>query len=305
MPRARCSVRSGGRTRWPGVAVAVVVPVLTALPASAQIQPGRLYQAGEVISEPSVGLSLTLPQGWRGALAPDGSMFMLEPVVGTGVMFVIADELTDEAARTEMSKPLDLRNGIVLTPADEIREISSGHLSRPFTVQGAPMDMEGTVEVRLTSGGLGVAFILLSPPAQADPQLEAMRTFALSLGVTEPTAQPAAGGNDEWEPYMRGRYLARYYTTSGYTESTELWLCSDGSFRFNDQSGGFGPGASGAYQGLGGGRWSATGAGATGTLILDWSNGERSTWALEFDYQKNELYIDGSRWLRGKNERCS
>ena len=173
--------------------LALAVGALFGLPSStsAQIQPGRVYQAGEIISEPSAGLSLTIPGGWRGALAPDGSMFMLEPVVGTGVMFVIADQIGEPEARAEMSKPLDLRNGIILTPAGEIREISSGHLSRPFVVQGAPMDMQGTVEVRLTSNGLGVAFILLSPPAQADPQLDAMRTFALSLGVTEP-AQPAA-----------------------------------------------------------------------------------------------------------------
>ena len=291
-------------SRWVAGAVATAALLGPLSSASAQIQQGRVYQAGEVISEPSVGLSLTIPFGWRGALAPDGSMFMLEPTAGTGVMFVVADELDEAQARAEMDKPLDLRNGIVLTPVGEIREISTGHLSRPVLVQGAPMEMEGSVEVRLTSGGLGVAFIVLSPPAQAPAHIDAMRTFALSLGVTEPTTQPATTGNDEWQPYLSGRYLARYYTTSGYTESTELWLCSDGSFHFNDQSGGFGGGASGAYQGLGGGRWSATGAAATGTLILDWSNGERSTWTLEYDYRKNELHIEGSRWLRGNNERC-
>jgi hypothetical protein len=167
------------------------------------------------------------------------------------------------------------------------------------------MEMEGAVEVRLTSGGLGVAFIVLSPPAQAPAHIDAMRTFALSLGVTEPTTQPATTGNDEWQPYLSGRYLARYYTTSGYTESTELWLCSDGSFYFNDQAGGFGGGASGAYQGRGDGQWSATGAGATGTLTLRWASGEESRWALEYNYDADELYLNGSRWLRGNNERCS
>ena len=275
-------------------------------PLSAQIQPGRLYGPGEVISEPSVGLSLTIPTGWRGALAPDGSMFMLEPLAGTGVIFVVADELSEEEARAEMDRPLDLRNGIVLTPIGEIREISAGHLSRPVLVQGAPTEMVGTVDVRLTGDGLGVAFILLSPTAQAVPQAEAMRTFALSLGMGEPAVRTSTdAADDAWEPYLRGRYLARYHTTSGYTESTELWLCSDGSFHFDDQAGGFGGGASGAFQGVGGGRWSATGAGASGTLTLEWSNGERSSWALEYDYGKNELYIEGSRWLRGSNERCS
>ncbi|MDE3004389.1 MAG: hypothetical protein OXU39_02960 [Gemmatimonadota bacterium] len=84
-----------------------------------------------------------------------------------------------------------------------------------------------------------------------------------------------------------------------------LWLCSDGSFFLNHQAGGFGSGASGAYQGLGDGRWSATGTGATGTLILHWTRGERTEWALEIDYQRNELYLNLNRWLCGKNECCS
>ena len=273
--------------------------------ASAQIQPGRTYQGGEVISEPSMGLSLTIPSGWRGALAQDGSMFLMEPVAGTGLMVVVADEFDEVTARAEMSNALDLGDGVILQPAGEIREISFGHLSRPVAVTGAPMEMLGTIDVRLTSGGLGVAFIVLSPAGEAESHLDAMRTFALSLGVEEPTAEPEASGGDAWEPYLRGRYLARFYTGSGYTESTELWLCSDSSFFFNDQAGGSGGGASGAYQGLGDGRWSATGTGATGTLILHWTSGERTEWSLEFDYQRNELYVNDNRWLRGNNERCS
>jgi len=126
---------------------------------------------------------------------------------------------------------------------------------------------------------------------------------AFSLGVTEPATQTAAG-NDEWEPFLRGLYLARYYTRTGYTESTELWLCSNGVFYYNSQGGGFGGGASGAAQSTGGGQWSATGAGKTGTLLLQWSNGERSSLALEYDYENNRVFVDGDRMLRGNNERC-
>jgi len=275
-------------------------PTLT----SAQIQPGRIYEGGEIISEPSVGLSLTIPVGWRGALLQDGSMFMLEPTQGTGLMVVVAQEFNEATARAEMSNDVDLGDGVILRPAGTIEEISPGHLSRPMTVQGLPTQMVGTIDVRLTSSGLGVAFIVLSPTADGPTHVDDMRQFALSLGVTEPTAAPAASGGDEWLPYMRGRYIARYYTATGYTERTELWLCSDGSFLFSDEGGGFGGGASGAFQGSGGGRWSATGAGARGTLILDWSNGQRSEWALEFNVQRDELYVNGSRWLRGANERC-
>lgn len=114
----------------------------------------------------------------------------------------------------------------------------------------------------------------------------------------------ATGGNDEWEPYLRGMYLARYFTRTGYTESTEIWLCSDGVFYYDSQGGGFGGGASGAAQSTGGGRWSATGAGSAGTLILTWANGERSSLELSYDYDQDRLYLNGDRMLRGANERC-
>jgi len=272
-------------------------------PVVGQIQPGRVYAGGEQISDPSAGLTLTLPHGWRGALAPDESAFVMESESGGGYLVVMADAGTEAEARTQMAAPLDIGDGVVLRPEGEIRQIASGHLSARYNVSGTPTPFVGTVDVRLTQGGLGVAFVLLSPPDVAEEQREDMRAFALSLGVTEPVVQ-SAGGQDAWEPYLRGAYLARFFTRTGYTESTELWLCSDGTFYLNDQAGGFGGGASGAVQGLGNGRWSATGTGATGTLTLDWSNGERSTWDLEYDYELSRTYVNGGRWLRGENDRC-
>lgn len=272
-------------------------------PLNAQIQQGRIYSGGEEISDPSVGLTLTLPAGWRGSLAADGVTFVLESDAGGGYMVLLGDESTEAQARAQLAGPLDLGDGVVLTPSGEIGQLATGHLTATYDVGGALTEYEGFVDVRLTESGLGLAFILLTPPDVADEHLESMRAFAFSLGVTEPTAQPA--GSDEWEPFLRGVYLVKYFTATGYTESRELWLCTDGSFWFNGQAGGFGGGASGAAQTLGGGRWSATGAGATGTLLLEWSDGDRSSWPLEYDYEQNRVYVNGERMLRGDNERCN
>lgn len=284
--------------------------VATATATGAQIQPGRIYNGGEDISDPESGLKLTLPNGWRGRLAPDGGSFIMESDAGGGYMVVIADLLTEAEARQQMTEPVDLGDGVVLTLDGEVQAVASGHLAANYSVAGPSTPFTGTVEVRLTQSGLGVAFVLLSPPNVAQSHREVLREFAFSLGVGAPAAQaPGAtsaggGGSDAWEPYLRGLYVARYFTGSSYTESTELWLCSDGSFFYNSQGGGFGGGASGAVQGLGQGRWSATGAGATGSLILDWSGGSRTTLDLTYDYEQNRMYVNGDRWLRGNNERC-
>lgn len=274
-----------------------------AAPAVAQIQPGRIYGGGEQIGDPELGLRLTLPAGWRGRLSPDGESFVLESEAGGGYLVVIGDEMTEAEARQQLAAPVELGGGIVLTPTGAVQEIASGHLSSSYSVSGAQSELVGMVDVRLTQAGLGVAFILLSPPAAAEEHLEAMREFAFSLGVVAQTVQ-SAGGDDEWEPFLRGLYLARYYTATGYTESTELWLCSDGTFYYDSQGGGFGGGASGAVQSTGGGRWSAAGAGKTGTLLLQWSDGERSSMPLEYDYERDRVFVNGERMLRGQNERC-
>lgn len=286
--------------RWM-MAMALMV---VAAPTAAQIQPGRVYVGGEQISDPESGLRLTLPSGWRGGLSPDGERLELQSDVGVGYMLVIADEMTEAAARQQLAAPVDLGDGVVLTPTGAVQQVASGHLSADYSVSGAQTELVATADIRLTQTGLGVAFIVLSPPAAAETQREQMRELAFSLGVAEPAVQ-SGGGNDEWEPFLRGLYLARYYTATGYTESTELWLCSNGVFYYDSQGGGFGGGASGAAQSTGGGQWSATGAGRTGTLVLQWSNGERSTMALEYDYENNRVFVNGDRMLRGNNERCS
>jgi len=226
----------------------------------------------------------------------------MESLEGGGMMIVRGDAMDENLARAEMAAPVDLGGGVVLRPAGDIEQIGPGHLTSRFTVSGSPTEMVSHVDVRLTDTGLGVAFVLLSPTAAEAAQLEAMREFALSLGVEAVRVQQTSG--DEWEPYLRGRYLAKYFTRSGYTESTELWLCPNGDFYFNSQVGGFGGGASGAFQELAAGRWSAEGSGQRGQLFLNWSDGTRSQWLLEYDAANDRLFVDGARWLRGQNERC-
>ena len=87
----------------------------------------------------------------------------------------------------------------------------------------------------------------------------------------------------------------RYYTDSGYTDEQHLWLCSDGTFARRGAAGGFGGGASGAFQSDSTGRWQATGAGANGTLTLQYSDGSVARHELYWDYEKNRLHLDGKR----------
>jgi hypothetical protein len=290
----------------------MVAAVSTLLAASAsalvaQVLPGQVYRGGDVVSDPQSGLRLTMPDGWSGQLSRDGEFFVMVPDSGEGTIVVVADELTDAAARRQLGEVIDLGGGVKLRPGGQVHEVATGHYSADFEVEGSDSPRVATVDVRIANSGLGVAFVLLSPPSTADSLRGDMRELAFSLGVIDSKVTPAtatAGGGDAWEPYLRGRYLARYFTRTGYTESTELWLCSDGTFAYRSQGGGFGGGASGAAQASGSGAWSATGAGKSGTLILTWSSGGSTTLELGYDYEQDRMYLNGERVLRGTNERC-
>lgn len=298
-------VPRGGRAPLVALAVSALLLLAAADTVAAQIEPGRVYVAGERITDPASGLTVTLPEGWRGALAPDGNAFAMESTAGDAYVLLVGEETTEADVRSDLADAIELGDGVVLSPVSPVREIGPGHLSADFSVRGTPSELVGRVDVRVMDTGVGLAFILLAPPTSAERHVAAVGELVASLAVEEPAAASASmDGGDEWEPYLRGRYLVRYFTGSSYNESTELWLCSDGTFHFDDRSGGFGPGASGAYQGRGGGTWSATGAGRTGSLVLLWSTGTRSTWSLEYDGQGDRLLLEGERWLRGENELC-
>jgi hypothetical protein len=154
-----------------------------------------------------------------------------------------------------------------------------------------------------------VAFLALAG-AHALAPLEAV-VQALADGATLGAPSTASGGSaaatgsrQSWQEYLRGKYIVRYHTTTGYTDEQHLWLCSDGSFARRGAAGGFGGGASGASQSDGTGRWEASGAGAEGTLVLHYGDGSEARYALWWDYEKNQLFLDGKRWLHDTNERC-
>ena len=145
---------------------------------------------------------------------------------------------------------------------------------------------EGAVQALVASTDLGA-------PAAAPPPTSASGA-----------AGGSTGSDDRWDTYLKGKYIVRYYTATGYTDEQHLWLCSDGTFSRRGAAGGFGGGASGAFQADSTGRWTAAGAGEHGSLTLHYNDGSTAQHQLRWDYQKKELYVDDKRWLHGKNEVC-
>ena len=285
-------------------AALILVP-FTALPArSVEVQPGQLYAAGTRVESGETGVALTIPAGWQGAWPQDSEFFVLEPVAGGATVLVYIESLNQPALLQTLSQPISMDFFTLrptLAPAQKESFWVADYAVAP-PVNGLA---KGHVAAR-TDGSTAVAFIGLS---RADDAKVAPVADDLARTATILTPKPAlpgglaASGAGSWDAYLMGRYIARYYTGSGYTEESHLWLCSDRSFSFSGSSGGFGGGASGASQGGGSGTWKATGMHAgPGHLVLSYSSGQSVTYGLAVESGK--LYLDGTQWLRDGNDRC-
>ena len=293
----------------------LVTPLLVALllttgPAKAEVaRQGKLYPGGTLLEAPDVGVAFTVPEGWQ-ALWPQGSEFLvMQPSDNQVMILAIVQEASEQEIRATMAAAIPLDSNVVLTPTSAV-ERRDGALEARYDVGGGQIPLKAWGGARASEHGVAVAFVLAAPADRLERHLPTARAligspdlFSAPAGAATATEDADQSG-DRWDVYLKGRYLARYYTTTGYTDETHLWLCSDGTFIRSGAAGGFGGGASGAFQGGSSGRWQATGAGANGQLTLRFGDGSVAQHELFYDYDKDQLFVDGKRWLRGDNERC-
>ena len=267
-----------------------------------EVQQGQLYEAGTQVASSEAGVSLTIPAGWKGAWPHGAEMFLLQRDVGTAVMLLYIDVGNAEGLLEKMSQPIPI-DGVTLSPTAPPTQRGEIWVA-DYALSPAANGMEvGHIATRVGSG-VSVAVIGLGAAVDATVA-KSTDQLARAMTLRAPVATPAPTVSEgSWAAYLQGRHIVRFYTQTGYTEETHLWLCSDGSFQRSGQGGGFGGGASGAYQGAGHGTWTAQGAQrGTGRLVLTWATGGTAT--LEVSMVDDKLHVDGVQWLRDANDRCS
>lgn len=286
------------------IACLLAVFALSARPVFAvEITPGQIYEGGTSLTASNVGVTFSVPSGWRAALPAGSEALVMERVTGGAMILVMAEEVSKAEMRQEMGQNVDLGGGAFLQPLAPPSERADGVLTADYQLLGGQVPGQGAAYTRIGPSGVGVVFFAIDTGGDRGARDRALRLVD-GVRFSAPVAATPAGGEGAapWSDYMRGRYLARYYTGSGYHEKTELWLCSDGSFHRSGDAGGFGGGASGAWAGSSAGRWTANGTQpAQGQLKLQTEEGV-ATYTLTL--QDGKLYLDDTQWLRGDNEFC-
>ena len=266
-----------------------------------EIVAGQLYNGGTELTSSALGVTLTIPSGWQGGLPQGAGALVLDAENGEASMLLVFDSYNQTQIESMMAGSIPLDEGMYLQPKAS-PNVQDNTVVNDYLVMGTAVPLAANVAARELREGLSLATIIFASSMTAELKQLALAITA-DITVFEP-ADPAvneqAGG---WQQYMRGRYIARYYTGSGYREKHEMWLCSDGSFATSFNAGGYSmDGFSGAMNDGNSGTWQALGdLNQSGVLVLTYTNGNQSRYELVL---QDNLYLDGQKWLRGENERC-
>jgi hypothetical protein len=290
------------------VVLSIFIMLMNAsLVAAVEIQEGVRYQGGTALSSAEYGVGFTIPPGWEGTL-PSGSQFFVMGHTGyQAYVFAGADEMTLADAQQTMSQPIDMGDGVVFKPNGKVKVVGST-LTASYTVSGGQQPLVGYVKTHIGKFGRGIAFLAASPINSANDVMNAVNGINASLSFNQPkaaeTTKVAAGSakrQGPWVEFITGRKLSHFFTRSGYTEEDYIWLCSGGKFYHSGKSGGFGGGASGAFESNSGGVWSVSGGMNAGTLQLHYNDGSVGTYEVTREGD-SKLFLDGKRYFREYND---
>ena len=202
-----------------------------------------------------------------------------------------------------------------MTPSSEPRSLGTNAVAVDYSGNVGGQPAQARAVAVLSPHGGGATIIYLAEPGQYNAQ-DAALTEAIARGMrfSKPQTSPQA---QTWANRLKGHRLA--YMASGgsssfgagytgWSESKDIYLCSDGAFQSSSSfqgaadTGGGSSGYVGNNPDAQGGRWRITSQGGQSALELRSQDGSTVTFRLEMDGTKTLL--NGKRYFVVENPAC-
>ena len=155
--------------------------------------------------------------------------------------------------------------------------------------------------VSFSSYSGGVLVVALSDAQNAENGFQKGLEISKSLNFSKPTA---TAGNNQLENAFRGKHLLYLYTTSGFSERTDIYLCSSEAFIFKVNSSSLSANGSGAVGGNSDGKWRISSSGNNASLILQFNNGSTRQYSISARQASNEIGLNGKRFFVQNHNQC-
>lgn len=254
--------------------------------------------------EPAWGIAFTTPTGWTSQIA-DGAKYLISPDQKKIIAFLPDTESTSIQDLKEGAKEGIIEGSTRLMPLGATTNFGNDGVSVPLSGTFNGKQAKGYAIARLSPYKSNAIVVGVSETADYNTSFEnEVKSFAKTIQFFAPQRATDDNGNiADWGIYMKGRKLARVKSDTGFYLEIYIYLCSDGSFKYTDNSGGFGGGGSITSSMANSGRWQAYGSGNSGTLVLNFNDGGKKTYNTKLE--SDGLYLNGSRFYRDSNDYCN
>lgn len=270
--------------------LAVFVPA-TASAQARQIQPNTQYAGGSQVAFSQVGVTLRIPRGFTGVLAPNGAAFVMVSNDQRALVLATAEPGSSFAdVKQSMSEPIPLQ-GAVLTPSGAPK--ARGRVLRQSYTAGDKIGVAAATVRR----GMGVGFIALGEKSDRTRLDGAVASLMQGLKVSKPKTPKSDGGR--WAQKLTGYALEYLKTGNGLSTRHTIHLCPNGSFSESGGDSYLSGGFSAVGSHGGGGRWAIRGA----TLTLTYPNGQTKTYQLTSP-DGSKTFLNGYRYFVANPARC-
>jgi hypothetical protein len=259
-----------------------------------RLQSGKVYNPGEEIQAPRVGLTAVIPEGWAGYLPTDTEMLLLANIQnpeGSIYAFAFEETMDDIKARLDMNVKFEVENGIRLDRKGE--PFMRGEvLALEMIVKNSSNNSLGYAEAKCSDYGWCVMYLMITPEYIYEESKAGLMTFMDNSRLGEPT-MGSLYANFDWSDKLKNKYLATYLSNPYVKKNNQLWLCADGTFKSKIQQKGFGD-LPKQYKGKSSGTWSCKSIGPEAELTLNFKKADLVTVNLEL--KDDKLYVQGNRF---------
>ena len=270
-------------------------------------------QTGEVSYE-QLGVSFSIPEGWVGQ--ETGDVFVLGSTETPGLIILIPhdqsyslDDLHNEALQG-----LNLGGGTTLQPVDKVRKNDKDLVMGAFQGSIEYSPAKAFIVAKVNPHGNGVSIVATTTPelyteeTYEELAMEVANSFQFSqVKVNTANSGSSTSSIEDWKYQLGGTrltYMESYNSGGvdggGYNMATEIHLCTEGFFKYKDQSfmsaGGFNRTAVSSHNTRGHGNWEIKQS-AVPQLILSFHDGSTKYFDLEWR-EDTKLFMNGYRYFR-------
>lgn len=270
-----------------------------------RIQPGRLYEPGEMLYAPRFGFTAKVPEGWEGMLPRETEVFLLMTTTATyGEVFMFGREKGDlNSMRDAWVKGFELSETMKLKATNAT--IEEELLKAEVKIEGEYINksFKGYAVARCNPSGPCITTLMVAPEMYYEA-VKAMVINVMQTSTFEPPSTASPYTNFDWNEFLSNKVLVAYGFEQGGSKENEIHLCADGTFSANIKKTGFMKDQNPEYRGRTSGTWTVSGTGPSTTIQFVFSKKDLPIFEAPLLIEDEKILSNGERYFVGKSDTC-